>query len=283
MKTEYLIETFCTSLFARGRSPRTVSAYRRRLRRLVGVNEMIEQIQPEDVDRLIGELRQNGLAAATLASAVQSIKTFFSWCVKRGYLRASPASDLNRPKVELDGRSKAISQADLDRLFEEARREENALGLAALYMLADTGCRAGELLALNLEDLNLDCHEAQARGKTGARMLDFTDTTEVAVCAYLKQRPQTDPRAVFTTSRGRLTEWGLYKLLWRLARHVGVKRFNPQSIRHRVGQGWIDSGANLELVRLKLGHKDITTTSRYYAHQDRPRMRSATRRFSLVK
>lgn len=80
-----------------------------------------------------------------------------------------------------------------------------------------------------------------------------------------------------------MTVSGVWQMLRRHAIRAGIEgRYNPHAIRHLVGQAWLDDGANLELVKEKLGHKDIRTTSLFYSHQDRGRVKSATERFSLV-
>lgn len=283
MNTDFAAQEFLLSLAARGRSARTIGAYRQRLSVAIRLPDELERIKPLDVDRLIVGLREKNLAKATLASYTQSLRTFFNWCVKREYLQASPARDLERPRVDMSVISKAIRQSDLEQLIEEARRGENPYELAIVLFLADTGCRAGELVALNLVDLDLARYEATSRGKTGERILDFTEVTAQALRAWLQIRPNIAGQAVFVDLEGRITTDQLYSTMEGIARRCGVKRFGPQSIRHRVGQGWIDAGANLELVRIKLGHKDISTTSKFYSHQDRPRMKAATRRYSLLK
>ncbi len=159
------------------------------------------------------------------------------------------------------------------------------MDVAILLFLMDTGCRAGELCSLNIQDIDFARHEAIAKGKTGTRILDFTQPTAEALRAWLIERNEkTSDSAVFLKNNGkRLSIHALYSRLLRLATRAGVKgRFNPHAFRHRVGQGWIDQGANLEIVRLKLGHKDIHTTSLFYANQDRERQKHATKRFSLV-
>lgn len=284
MYIEDLKNEFLLSLAARSRADRTIAEYTRRLRVLQRkLPAELEQIKPADLDNVIADLRQRGLAAATLASFIQTLRTLFAFAVRRGYLCANPASDLHRPRLDYSARDKAIKQADLERLIQQARREERALEVAILLLLADSGCRAGELVALDLRSLDMDRMEAATHGKTGKRQIDFTDPTRMALLAWLEVRPASDELALFTTSAGRLTYNQLYARLRRLARRAGVQRFGPQSIRHRVGQGWIDAGANLEIVRLKLGHRDITTTSRFYAHQDRARIKAASKKFSLLK
>jgi site-specific recombinase XerC len=137
-------------------------------------------------------------------------------------------------------------------------------------------------MALDLADLDLTRMEARVNGKTGFRVLDFGEVTSEALKVWLDVRPKTDPVAVFTTREGRISHRCIYTHFEDLAADLGVKRFNPHSIRHRVGQSWVDSGANLELVRLKLGHKDVTTTARFYTHQDRERVKRASRKYSVI-
>lgn len=281
MNTQKAIEDFLLSLRARGRASRTVSEYRKRLRILE--NCELESIQPRHLDRLIVGMQERGLAAASIASFVQSLKTLFRWCVGRELLAVSPARELVKPRLEMSRRGKAAPQSSILAAIAQARREDDRLGEAILLFLADTGARPGELCALNLEDLDLERMEATVRGKTGPRPVDWTSKTAAALAAWLAVRGECNTRAVFVSRCGRLSIWRLYKILWGLCTRAGVPRFGPQAVRHRVGQGWIDAGANLEIVRIKLGHRDISTTSRFYAHQDRERMRSASRRFSLVR
>ena len=124
-------------------------------------------------------------------------------------------------------------------------------------------------------------------GKTGSRVLDFTEKTAKVLKRYIRARNkefgrQTQALFFFGENR-RMTTDKVYVSFRNIARGLNIKRFNPHSIRHRVAQGWLDQGANLELVRMKLGHTDIQTTALYYAHQDRSRSKRATKRFSIVK
>ena len=73
-----------------------------------------------------------------------------------------------------------------------------------------------------------------------------------------------------------------FKIFGRLSKKAGVKgRFDPHSIRHLVGQYWTDE-TNLALAQVKLGHRDMSTTGRFYAHQDRARIKEWTKRLTLL-
>jgi len=272
------IEEFLLCLEAAGRAERTLGSYEERLRCLAifleeqGIRE-IGAVRAVDLDRFVVSQRRRQLSAVTIAGRIQAVKTFFAWCVKRCYLERSPAAHLVKPKLERGGRSPAMAREDLGRLLAAAGGRPR--DLAVLLFLADTGCRVGELVGLERSDVNVEERCAWVSGKTGGRWVDFTERTAGALERWLVI---SDSSSVFG-----MTGNAVRKMLVRLAEKAGVAgRVNPHSVRHLVGQAWLDDGANLELVRQKLGHRDITVTANFYAHQDRERVRVATERFSLV-
>lgn len=275
------INDFCTSLLARGRSNSTIGVYRERLATLPKGD--VVSITPQILDSLIAGQRNRNLSPATIAGFVQAYKTFFLWLVRRQLVTVNPTTELVKPNLRGRRKPKAINQQDLTALISAANARGLALEYAVLMMLADTGARAGELASLNIDDLDLTGLEATCCGKTGEGQLYFTEPTGQALRAWLLVRPATDPEALFTTRRGRISYDRVYACIRDLANDLGIKRFNPHSIRHRVGQGWIDAGANLEIVRQKLRHKDITTTAMVYGNQDEKRIKTASQQYSLVK
>jgi integrase/recombinase XerD len=282
------LTAFCTYLEALDRSERTIQEYRKRLEKFIqfagdnGVTDL-DGLTPEIIDRFVVKCKHSGISTATLAGYIQAVKCFLAWCARRRYIETNPADHLRKPKIDYGARIKAMSSDDLAKLIRAADLSGNARLVAVLYILADTGCRIGELLNLDMEGLHLDILEAHTSGKTGWAVLDYTETTAAAIRAYLTVRLPTDNRAVFTNEWGRCSYHTIYRDLRILAGLLGIERFNPHSIRHMVGQSWIDQDANLEMVRLKLRHSDITTTSRFYANQDRSRIKAASQRFSVVR
>ena len=275
-----ILEEFLLYLEAGGRSLRTLATYQERLGYVLaflgerGIGEL-EGVRPEHLDSYVCSLRRRGLSLATIAGRIQAVKAFFAWCVRRGHLERSPAEHLKKPKLEHGGRSMAMERDDLARLIGAA--DGRPRDLAVILFLADTGCRVGELVRLKVGDVCPEKCEAHVNGKTGGRWVDFTERTARAVEAWLTLRDGPGESLFGMTANG------VRKMLERAAKRAGVEgRCNPHSIRHLVGQAWLDGGANLELVRQKLGHKDIQVTAMFYAHQDRERVKRATERYSLV-
>ena len=286
------VEAYCVFLQAQGRAKRTLQTNRERLKYLqkfVSQKKVdrLEEITPELLDQYIASLYQRGLSKFTIAGRVQVIKTFFRWCVQRNYLSRSPASQLKKPRLNYAAKEKAIYQKDLETMILYAHSAQAILEEVMLMFFADTGCRAGELCSINISDVDFTNMEVFVDGKTGTRLLDFTDRTAKVLKRYLLTRKdemfeKSDAFFVYRDGE-RITPAQVYICFRRIARKLSIKRFNPHAIRHRVAQGWLDQGANLELVRIKLGHADIRTTAAYYANQDRKRAKQATQKYCIIK
>jgi site-specific recombinase XerD len=301
------IKLFLEAVEARSGRRRTVGSYEQHLRSLQRFAEKheltdLEAFSPVTLNSYVVSMRRQGtcwashprrpekdghLSEATVAGRIQTVKTFFSWCVKNRFLDHSPAEHLVKPDVDYSADGKLIDLKDLRKLEKAAKelaRAGNPRDLAIVRLFADTGCREKEVRTLRLSNLNLDARTANVEGKRGMRSVEFTKRTAKAFRAWLAVRPDVEHDFVFVSrSGGRFRKGGIYQVLRRLAETSDVQGlFGSQAIRHKVGQVWTDE-TNLELARKKLGHKDIKTTALFYAHQDRKRVRKATRRLGLLR
>jgi len=95
------IDAFMRALEAGGRSSQTIEIYRRRLTDLQkATGKPTLAITAEDLDQYFADLRSRNLSPVTIFTRIQSIKTYFNWCVERGYLDRSPAMHLKKPKLK---------------------------------------------------------------------------------------------------------------------------------------------------------------------------------------
>jgi site-specific recombinase XerD len=301
------IDKFLKAVEARTCRDRTVGSYRQRFKCLQSFAEAkglsnLKDVTPEHLDDWVVSLRRQetrwadhptrmeedgSLSDATLAGRIGTAKTFFKWCVERDHLKRSPAKHLVIPELDSSAEGKLIDHDDLLKMEAEAKRWAQAgqpRDLALVRFITETGCRVGEAESLRLSDLKLESCEAKVRGKTKNRRVDFTELTAEALRDWIAVRPNAGHDFVFVSRlKTPLTRSGMYQIFRRLAETAGIEgRYNPHAIRHLVGQSWTDE-ANLELARQKLGHKHVSTTSKFYAHQDRSRVKKTTHRLSLLK
>lgn len=266
----------------RGRSPRTLEAYRRDLRTyaawLLDHHLAVAAVTEADVIDYLGSLRERGLAPASVARSFVPVRALHRFLVAEGRVDLDPTAHVERPRVPR-GLPKALSEQEVGRLLESpvgddpiARRDR-----AILEVLYGTGLRVSELVGLSLGDVDLDASLLRAFGKgSKERIVPVGTHATRALVAWLGEggRPELvpahwrrrgDAEAVFLGVRGgRLTRQGAWDVLRRHGQRVGLAgRLSPHVLRHSCATHMLDHGADIRAVQEMLGHASITTTQIY--------------------
>lgn len=153
-----------------------------------------------------------------------------------------------------------------DRSLNRNRRDE-----AILMFLFDTGVRVGELSNLRKDDLDMKRRTARVVGKGRKwRTVFFSPQTAVTLQRYLQRQTAVERKSevVFCGWRGRpLTTYGVHQMLALRAERAGVvSRVNPHAFRHTFATNFLRMGGDASSLQRILGHSDISTTIRNYAH-----------------
>ena len=282
MKLEEAVEEFLLSCCADGLSPRTVEWHRSHLKRLVSyLDKDVAAISAHDIRDFVAYVRnrscryvghpthppiEGGVSIVTIHGCMRSVKRFFRWLEKEGVISENPAARLRLPKLP-SRVPKGIAPSDFRKLLAccNGNKVQELRDRAIVLFLADTGCRAGEVCSLKVEDLNLDEGIALVRGKgRKERMVAMSQTTCEALKAYLEVRPKGKGEQVFIGQRGPLTVSGLSQVMRRLKKKAGVSGCcNPHSFRHGFAREWLMSGGDMASLSDLLGHADIETTKVY--------------------
>lgn len=265
-----LIERFVAHLQAeRGASVHTTRAYRHTLLRLAerqaGEGKTLLTATRVDLRGLLFGLGR-GRQPATLARHVAALRTFFGWLVDTGRLAASPADDLQPPRV---GRHlpRVLSTDEANDLF-EAPTQPGALSVrdrALIELLYGAGLRVGEAAALDRGDLDLVAGLIHVRqGKGGkARLVPAGPPAVEALSAWLAVSGA-EEGPVFTNARGgRLTARSMHRVVHKLGLLADVPGLHPHALRHSFATHLLDAGADLRGIQELLGHANLSTTQRY--------------------
>jgi site-specific recombinase XerD len=219
------------------------------------------------VDALQKPVQAGGLSAATVAGHITALHAFWAWAA-REYDIPNPMKNIKRPRRQ-QPQPKAISPADFVKLFNATGDDEAGVrDRALLVFLADTGCRLGGLLGLQVERLMLDDRKAivHEKGNT-SRLVVFTTYTARLLVKWLTIR-QSHTAFVFVSMHTgeKLTQSGVNQLLKRLKQRAGVRgRVNPHSFRHNFAREYLRNGGDVVTLAKLLGHKNVNTTAQYYA------------------
>jgi integrase/recombinase XerD len=287
------LEQFAESLLLQdGASPRTIDAYRRDLTRLVAFATAKGVAGPDGVTGAIlrdhlYQLKDDGLAPASMRRAISAIHTYFTFLLAEGVLRADPSERLEAPRR---GRElpDVLTVSEVQKLLTTPSLDEPlALRDRAMLELAySAGLRVSEWIGIGIQDMQLDEGLVRVFGKGGKeRLVPIGRTALGAVALYVRELRQRLERGagegkLFLNARGEpLSRMGAWKILQKHVKGAGLaKRVTPHTLRHSFATHLLEGGADLRAVQEMLGHADISTTQ-IYTHVDREYLRSVHKQF----
>ncbi len=277
------LEGFFALLAAR-RAPQTVTAYRRDLARLAEfLGGPVADARAEDIERYVGQLREDGLSAATIARRTAAARTFFRHQLLMGTRADNPAAAVALPR-RTRKLPRTLSGSEVRRMIEAANGvSPRALRDRALVeLLYGAGLRVSE--AMGIEKGGVDLRERLVRvvGKGGKeRIVPVGRQAVESLERYLARgRPHLDTRhraELFLNAKGgALTRAGAFLILRKLAAAAGLEpgRVHPHLLRHSFATHLLEGGADLRSVQEMLGHADLGTTELYLHVSDKRRSES---------
>ena len=259
----------------RGGSPLTVKSYREDLLQLEEFLRSAGCRGPADASsvvlrRFAAGLHGAGYAASTIARKLASMRSFYAFCQREGWVRANPAKPVRSPRRSRS-LPKFLTGDEIGRLL-AAPRPQAAGGLrdrAILELMYSSGVRVQELV--NLDDTDLDLRNAtiRVRGKGRRERLGIVGGhARSALREWLAARPRASARGgqpLFTNKFGRrLSVRGVARLLEKHLAAAGLAgRASPHTLRHSFATHLLDAGADIRSVQELLGHKSLVTTQIY--------------------
>jgi len=274
-----VLETFGDHLVVeKGLSANTREAYLGDLRdyaqflRGRGLTSFAEADRQSIVDYVSGLQREQGLARATVARKLSSVRGLHRFLVREGWAEADPTATVDLPRRP-DRLPKVLSLEECIRLLEAPDRS-SARGLRDAAMIAlmyATGLRCSELVKLRLHNLNLEEGVVRTVGKGGKeRIVPVAERALALMRRYLEEsRPQfakyPNDDAIFLTRRGRrFSRGGFWSALKQYVRQTGLPEdTSPHTLRHSFATHLLSGGADLRAIQEMLGHSALSTTEIY--------------------
>lgn len=271
-----LLPSWQLALRAERKSPATVKSYSE------GVQTFLRWCQqsgtPAVLDRttvqkFVVALLDDGQQPKTASARLLAVKRFSAWLTEEGELPTDALVGLKQPKLDrkvVDG----LTEDQLRDLINicKGKRFQDRRDEAIVRLMAETGMRTGELLALEIGDVDLRRGLVTIhRGKGGkGRFAPFGPQTGQAIDRYLRARRNHKLADTQTMWLGAdnwrvFNYFGLRHALQRRAEAAGISGFHPHKMRHTAATRWLAAGGSEGGLMAIAGWSNRAMIDRYTA------------------
>ena len=261
---EYM-DMFISAKRIEGCSERTLAYYKATIEHMLSVIVTpLRRVQTDDLRAYLAEYQlRNNCSKTTIDNIRRNLSSFFSWLEAEDYIIKSPIRRIH--KIRTGSKVKeTLSEECIEKLRDSCLHIRD---LAMIDLLYSTGIRVGELVNLNIGDINFEERECIVYGKGNKqRKVYFDAKSKVHLEQYLEQRIDYN-EALFVTLDSpfeRLKISGVEIRLRKLGRLALLdQRVHPHKFRRSMATRAIDKGMPIEQVQKLLGHQQIDTTMHY--------------------
>ena len=261
--SEYL-KLFLDAKRIEGCSERTLQYYQVTVEQMLKrISTPIRKMTTDEIRTYLVEYQQRGgCSKVTIDNIRRNISSFFSWLEEEDYILKSPMRRIHKIKTKTVVKE-VISDENMEKMRDAC---DEMRDLAIIDLLYSTGIRVGELVRLNIEDVNMEQRECVVFGKGDKeRRVYFDAKAKIHLMEYLASRTDNNP-ALFVSLDGRhkrLEISGVEIRLRQLGRKLSLDRIHPHKFRRTMATRAIDKGMPIEQVQKILGHSQIDTTMQY--------------------
>jgi integrase/recombinase XerC len=275
----WMVEPFVEHLeWERNLSPSTLRAYSREVLSFIDfATSELDCSQPAlssplAVRAYLAHLHSRGLKPRSIARALAALRTYFRFLVAEGVIDASPADAVPHPH-DVKRAPEIADRYAIEELLDgfpdtgAGRRDR-----AAVELLYAAGLRIGELVALDIGDLQLGQRVVRVRGKgRKERLVPFGRPAAQAIEAYLPDRARwrrgvaDEDNPLFVNQRGgRISARSIRRQLDAAVRHTAdLNHLHPHALRHAFATHLLEAGMDLRAIQELLGHSSLATTQIY--------------------
>lgn len=276
--TAYL-DMFLTAKRIEGCSERTIRYYRVTVEGLLQkIDTPLRKMTTEMIRAYLSDYQaKNGCSKVTVDNVRRNLSSFFSWLEEEDHILKSPVRRIHKIKTKTVVKE-IISDENIETLRDNCAEKRD---LAIIDILYSTGMRVGELVNLDINDLDFEERECVVYGKGDKeRRVYFDARTKLHLQNYLDSRCDSN-KALFVSLNypyDRLQISGVESRLRELGRKLNIDRIHPHKFRRTMATRAIDKGMPIEQVQKLLGHQQIDTTMKY-AMVNQSNVKSSHRKF----
>lgn len=229
----------------------------------------IEKVDYLALRKYLALLRERSLSARSINRKLSSLRSFFKFLTREGYLKTNPTLVLSSPKQEKH-LPQFMTEEEVLKLIESTfpkdKEDERSLrDRAILEAFYSTGMRVSELAGLDIDDIDFIGGIVKVMGKgKKERIIPIGEIAIAAIRKYLDKRKR-QTSALFLNKNGtRITTRGIENIVYKYITLAGIKQgVSTHTLRHSFATHLLNRGADLRTVQELLGHANLSTTQIY--------------------
>lgn len=252
---QHYVESFLSSKRLEGCSEKTLHYYESTIQIVLNtIQKHVKHITTDDLRKYLTDYQNvHKSSRVTIDNIRRILSSFFSWLEDEDYIVKSPVRRIHKVKS-----ATTIKETYSDESLELMRDNCNSLrDLALIDILASTGMRVGELVLLNIDDINFNERECVVFGKGDKeRIVYFDARTKIHLQNYIDSRSD-ENKALFVSMRkpyNRLTIGAIETIIRNIGKQLEIPKAHPHKFRRTLATKAIDKGMPIEQLQ-KLGIK----------------------------
>jgi integrase/recombinase XerD len=224
------------------------------------------------VERYAANLEQKGFASLTRKRKIVAVRSFLSFLHQDGYIGSNLANKVVLPYTESPVPN-VLTQPECDRLRKAC--VDHARDRAMIELILQTGIKLSELVALRVDDLDIEPKKDSSEKQTGfmrilgsrakpERVIPLNTKAFDALSSYLDERRNTESTIFFLNRFGEpMRERGIQKMLRKYLKIAEIGNASVQTLRHTFGAHHIAKGTELKTIQTVMGLKDARSAAVY--------------------
>ena len=230
----------------------------------MSIKKLIKTITTEDLRKYLSDYKEeNNSSLTTIDNMRRIFSSFFAWLEDENYIVKSPARRIHRVKT-----AKVMKNTFSDENIEQMRDlcKNDIRNLVLIELLLTTGMRVGELVNLNISDINFEERSCVVLGKGNKqREVYFDAKTKIHLQEYLENRNDNETALFVSKNKPhqRLSISGIELIIRNIGKNINIDKAYPHKFRRTLATMAIDKGMPIEQVQKLLGHVKIETTMHY--------------------
>lgn len=273
-----MIEQFLKYMrYERNKSPLTVQSYGKDLRDFESYIKKLDNhlsLEKADADLIRGWMESmidKGNTATSVNRRLSALRSFFRYALSAGIVDTDPAHAVRGPKNNKP-LPQFLREKEMDYLLDMQISKDNFKEVRArtiILMFYETGIRVAELVGLDDSSIDLVNKTVHVLGKGNKqRLVPFGEELAKALAEYIEVRNEnvaTSKESLFVTPQGERLNAGQVRYIVKksLSLVSALKKKSPHVLRHTFATAMLNHGANIESIKMLLGHEKVETTEIY--------------------